>query len=102
MITKKTYINGGPRCKVTFILDSKNAEFATTAHIVGEFNDWNIYATPMKRMKDGSFTVTLDLIANREYQFRYLIDFMKWENESTADKSLPTPYGDSKNSVVVV
>lgn len=75
---------------------------ARTVHVVGEFNNWDVYATPMKRLKNGSFTVTINLEQGREYQFRYLIDEMSWENDWDADKYLPSHFGNCENSVVVV
>ena len=70
--------------------------------LVGEFNGWDIWANPMKKSRDGSFKATLNLEAGREYQFRYLVDESVWENDWDADRYLPTPYGSSENSVVIV
>jgi hypothetical protein len=56
----------------------------------------------MKQLKDGSFTVTIDLEKGREYQFRYLINEDQWENAWNADRYVPTPFGDSENSVIIV
>ena len=56
----------------------------------------------MKKLKNGNYAVTLELKPGREYQFRYLIDESKWENDWNADKYVKSPYGDSDNSVVVV
>jgi len=56
----------------------------------------------MKKLKSGAFTTTLDLETGKEYQFRYLLDKKIWENERDADKLIPTPYGDSENSVIVI
>ncbi len=102
MSIKKQYLKSKPVCKVTFRLPGQAAGSAESANIVGEFNDWNIYATPMKRLKNGSFVVTLDLKPNIEYQFRYLLDDKTWENDGEADKYESHPYGDGENSVVVL
>lgn len=102
MSIKKQYLKRKPVCKVTFRLPGEAAGFAGSANIVGEFNDWNIYATPMKKLKTGSFSVTIDLEPNREYQFRYLLDDEIWENDGEADKHVLHPYGDGENSVVVL
>ena len=102
MSMKKQYLKTKPICKVTFRVPKEAAKAAETVHIVGEFNNWDIYATPMKKLKSGAFTVTLDLDRGREYQFRYLMDETKWENDWQADKYVPTPYGNAENSVVVV
>jgi hypothetical protein len=56
----------------------------------------------MKHLKSGDFTVTIDLEADREYQFRYLLDEKIWENDWEADKYVRSEYGNCENSVVVV
>jgi 1,4-alpha-glucan branching enzyme len=99
---KKQYVKGDDLCKVTFRLPSVAAKNAKKVRIVGEFNNWNIRANPMKKMKNGDYTITLDLRPGKDYQFRYLIDEAKWENDWNADKYVKNPYGDSDNSVVVV
>ena len=102
MSLKKQFLKSGSICKVTFRLTKEAAKEAKTVHVVGEFNNWDIYATPMKCLKDGSFTVTINLEQGREYQFRYLIDEMNWENDWDADKYLPSHFGNCENSVVVI
>lgn len=102
MITKKQYLKSKPMCKVTFRLPADIANAAQEANVVGEFNNWDVTATPMKRLKDGTFTITIDLERDREYQFRYLLDRKQWENASNADRYVTTPFGDSFNSIVIV
>ena len=102
MSIKKQYLKTKPVCKVTFRLPEEAAKSVRSANIVGEFNDWGIHANPMRKLKNGSFTVTIDLEPDREYQFRYLLDDKTWENDCEADRYAPTPYGDSENSVVVL
>ena len=102
MSIKKQYLKSKPVCKVTFRLSSEAAEKAKSVHVVGEFNDWNQQATPMKRLKSGEHIATMDLEIGREYQFRYLIDENIWENDWDADKYIPSLYGGCENSIVVV
>jgi len=98
---EKQYLKSKPVCKVTFRLPKEAAPEAQNVTIVGEFNNWDINATPMKKLKNGDFAVTLELPANKEYRFRYLIDSNRWENDWHADKYIPNPYG-CDDSVVVV
>ena len=56
----------------------------------------------MKRLKNGGFVATLDLDPGHEYEYRYLLDGKVWENDWQADKYVPTQFGDTENSVVVV
>ncbi|RTZ98135.1 MAG: glycoside hydrolase [Deltaproteobacteria bacterium] len=102
MALTKRYLKSKPVCKVTFRLSRRMAGSAAHVHLVGEFNQWNILANPMKPLKKGGFTLTLDLEPGREYQFRYLIDQVRWENDDRADKYVATPFGDCDNSVVIV
>lgn len=102
MAIKKQYLKNKPVCKVTFTLPKEAAPEASSVSVVGEFNDWNIYATPMKKFKNGSFKVTVDLEAGRDYQFRYLVDENTWENDWDADKYVRSDFGNCDNSVVSV
>jgi hypothetical protein len=56
----------------------------------------------MKKLKNGNFTATVDFEQNQEHQFRYLMDNTDWGNDPTADKLVPTPFGDSQNSVIIL
>jgi 1,4-alpha-glucan branching enzyme len=99
---KKEYLEGGKLCKVTFRLPSVAARGAKHVCIVGDFNDWNTRANPMKRQENGDYEISLKVEPKKEYHFRYLIDDSKWENDWNADKYVKSPLGDSDNSVVVV
>jgi hypothetical protein len=56
----------------------------------------------MKRRKDGAFTATLDLPTGQAFQFRYLIDDSRWENDPQADDYCSTKVCAADNSIVVV
>ncbi len=99
---KKEFLKTKNVCRVTFRLQKAAAPDAKSVYIVGDFNNWDIHANSMKKRKNEDYTITLDLEPGREYQFRYLIDESKWENDWKADKYVKSPYGDSDNSVVTV
>jgi 1,4-alpha-glucan branching enzyme len=95
---KKQPLKSKPVCKVTFTLPE--AVKAETAYLVGDFNNWDERATPMKKAKKaGPFSVTLELDKGREYQFRYLVNNTEWHNDWHADKYVPNPFS-GDNSVV--
>ena len=56
----------------------------------------------MKKLKNGTFTATLDLETGKAYEFRYCLDGETWENDDAADKYVPTGVSLEENSVVVV
>jgi 1,4-alpha-glucan branching enzyme len=84
-------------CKVTFELP-KEVD-AQTASVVGDFNAWDVDATPMKRKRDGTFSAAINLEAGKEYRFRYWLDGSRWENDWHADAYLPNQFG-TEDSVV--
>jgi 1,4-alpha-glucan branching enzyme len=102
MSLKKQYHKKDQTCKVTFCLPKEAAHAAKKVYLVGEFNNWELYETPMKKLKDGSFSATIELASGKEYQFRYFIDDATWENDWAADKYIHSSHGNCENSVVVV
>ncbi|MBT8066187.1 MAG: isoamylase early set domain-containing protein [Gammaproteobacteria bacterium] len=102
MTINKRYFKTKPHCTVTFRLPKRDAGAAQKASVVGEFNEWQTAATPMTRLKDGSFKATVNLAPGRQYQFRYLLDDNRWVNEAEAEAFVPTEFHDAENSVVGV
>ena len=101
MFTKK-YLKTKPVCKVTFKLLKKNIGPAQTVKIIGEFNNWNMEAPSMKKLKTGDFSYMIDLDKDKAFQFRYLIDGKKWMNDECADAYLPSPFPGIDNSVIAL
>lgn len=96
---KKTYTKNKTSCRVTFSLPAEVG--AETAALCGEFNNWDLEKHPLKRRKDGSFSITISLRSGSAYRFRYWVDGSRWENDWEADEYLPNEFG-SEDSVVVV
>jgi hypothetical protein len=90
---KKQYLKSRPSVKVTFRLPGEAAHGAVRVSLVGDFNAWSAEATPMKRLRDGSFTAVVELEQGREYRFRYLIEGGRWENDWHADRYEPNAFG---------
>ena len=96
---EKKYFKPKSTAKVTFVFPASLE--AETVHLVGQFNEWSETDLPMKRQKDGSFTLSLDLEQGQEYEFRYLVNGNEWHNDWEADGYIPNPYS-GDNSVVKV
>ena len=58
MSIRKQYLKSKPVCKATFRIPEEMGNSAKTAHVVGEFNNWTFFSTPMKKLKSGAFTTT--------------------------------------------
>lgn len=101
MMNKKEYLKSKPECKVTFRLPKEIVAEAETVNLVGDFNNWDVSSTPMKKLKTGEFTVTVSLKKDNEYQYRYLIDGKTWKNDEDADKYVMNEFS-GENAVVIV
>jgi 1,4-alpha-glucan branching enzyme len=99
MMPRKTYSEDGKSCKVTFYLPAEVG--AETAYLCGEFNQWDRTSHPMKGRKGGGFWITMALRPGAAYRYRYWIDSQRWENDWSADRYAPNPYG-SEDSVIEV
>ncbi len=102
MAVKKQYFRTKPYCKVTFRLEKKNAGSAHKVALAGDFNSWEASQTPMKSLKSGDFTTSLNLPKGREYQYRFVIDDHQWITDDAADKQIYCDFAKAQNAVVVV
>jgi 1,4-alpha-glucan branching enzyme len=101
MSLRKQFYEKKPVCKVTFKLAKDITSSANRVNLAGDFNNWDKDSIPMKKLKSGEFSISVDLQKGREYQFKYLIDGCSWLNETEADKLVPNEF-QSDNSVVIV
>jgi 1,4-alpha-glucan branching enzyme len=102
MPIKKAYLKSKPECKVTFRVPRAQAGEANTVKLLGDFNQWDTSVAPMKKLKSGEFTQTLNLPKGQEYNFRYLVDDTQWENDWSADDYRPNQLTFDDNSVVQI
>ncbi|MCI5141690.1 MAG: glycoside hydrolase [Candidatus Electrothrix sp. ATG1] len=95
----KNYTKTKKKCRVTF--KYPNQEHAGSARLAGNFNRWSTTNTPMKKLKDGSFSVTISLEADCSYTFRYVLDENIWVNDPEADEYVANEHGET-NSVIIL
>ena len=74
---------------------------ATSVALVGDFNDWDAAATPMRRAAgNGVWSVTVPLAPGR-YRYSFLLDGSRWQPDPEAPRALDDDFGRT-NSVVTV
>ena len=88
-------------CKVTFTLAEDMANSSNQVNLAGDFNNWDIESIPMKKLKNGDYSVSVNLKDGMEYQFRYLVEGLGWLNEIEADKYVRNGF-QTENSVVII
>ncbi len=85
------------KVQVTFTIPIQEGD--ESAYLVGDFNDWDVHATPMNRTGEGNWQAQLSLKPDRDYEYRYLVNGELWRTDPSADNYMRNPYG-SENSVV--
>lgn len=72
--------------KVTFSLSADVVGEATSAILLGEFNNWDANnGITLKKQKDGTLKATANLEPG-SYQYRYLLNDGRWVNDERADQ----------------
>ncbi len=90
----------GRSMRVTFELPADVAEESVA--VVGDFNDWDEQADPMKLMpRNGIWRRKISVTPGETYEFRYLVDGETWINDEDADGYSSNPYFE-ENSVLEV
>lgn len=98
MSIEKKFLKSKPICKLKFHVSGDLFDQASSVSVAGDFNGWSMEDLPLKRGKDGSWSGTIDLESNRDYQFRYVVDGKDWVNEPEADHYIHNGIGE-ENSV---
>lgn len=70
--------------RVTFVLPA--AEPAGAVSVVGDFNDWNPYAHPLRKRANGVRSAVVTLPAGATLRFRYLAEGGVWFDDDTAER----------------
>jgi hypothetical protein len=91
----KRRLDGSGKVKVTFALPDSGK----CVSVVGDFNGWDPWASPLRRRSNGTRSVTVTLERGKPYTFRYLADGTFFD-ETDADGWSPNGYGDTHSIIV--
>ena len=87
--------------KISVLFTTDAFEAAESVALVGSFNDWQPARTPMKKRKDGHWSVALRLDAGSRHEYRFVVDGDDWAPDAGASESAPNGFGGT-NSVVAL
>ena len=90
---KKTETDDG--VKLTFVVPEEVVDAPVS--VVGDFNDWDPFAHPMRRRSNGTRSVGVTLPPGETVEFRYLADGGVWLVD---DEDGVVVVHDDRNSVV--
>jgi predicted flap endonuclease-1-like 5' DNA nuclease len=99
---KKQYSKTKAVCKVTFTLPIEAAADAGEVKVLGDFNDWSWENGLAMKAGKAEYSAAAELATGRRYEFRYMIDQNRWENDYQADGYVPSAFPGIDNSVLVL
>lgn len=88
------------------VRESRPVEFAlhtsadSAVALVGDFNDWDPRATPLRHAHDGVWTATVPLRPGR-YRYTFIVDGTRWRRDPAAPRALEDDFG-APTSVITV
>jgi 1,4-alpha-glucan branching enzyme len=92
---QKTLYKTKEYSKVKFSIESPEAE---QAEVVGLNGNWE-KGIEMKKKKDGSFSVEINLPKNTRHEFKYRLNKREWLNEPQGDGEVTNVFG-TTNSLI--
>jgi 1,4-alpha-glucan branching enzyme len=81
-LIKITKPGGSGTVRVTFALPADEPRGAVS--VVGDFNDWNPFAHPLRRRANGTRSAAVTVPAGSMLRFRYLAEGGLWFDDETA------------------
>lgn len=88
---------GNSSVKASFVLPL--SETPEPVSVLGDFNDWDPLAHPLKKRKNGTRSATVELEPGKRYAFKYLSDGGTWFTDPEASAYDVNEYGET-NSVL--
>jgi 1,4-alpha-glucan branching enzyme len=89
----------GSSMKVTFVVPMADCDQALS--VVGEFNDWDPLATPLRKRSNRTRSASVELPIGGSYRFKYLAEGGDWFCDPDADSHVANDYA-SVDSLLVV
>jgi hypothetical protein len=72
----------------------------STVAVVGDFNDWDPRATPLRAASDSLWSVVVPLRPGR-YRYTFVVDGTRWRRDPSAPRALEDDFG-TPTSVITV
>ena len=92
-IASKTGTTKRPLVKVTFALPAAEiAEVAQPVSVLGDFNNWDPYAHPLKKRSNGTCSAVVEVPAGSAFRFKYLAADGTWFCDPEAEAVVHDEY----------
>jgi len=95
---RRSKVKNSNQMKVTFALPDTHPHKPEA--VVGDFNNWDPAAHPLKLRSNKTFSCTVTLDRDQRYAFRYRCEGEQWYDDEEADEYEPNEFG-SQNSILL-
>ncbi len=95
---KRRSIKGTNKVKISFALPEDHPHLP--ASVVGDFNDWDPEAHPLKKRSNNTYSAVITLEKGKRYLFRYRSAEGHWFNDEDAHEYEPNNHS-SENCVLL-
>jgi Glycogen recognition site of AMP-activated protein kinase len=87
------------RVPTQFVLDARDLPAAHSVALVGDFNDWNVTATPLT-LENGAWVATMPLLPGR-HVYAFVVNGEKWIADPRAPQATDSDFG-RPGSVIII
>jgi 1,4-alpha-glucan branching enzyme len=87
------------RVPTQFVLDARDLPTARSVSLVGDFNDWNVTATPLT-LENGAWVATMSLLPGR-HVYAFVVNGEKWIADPRAPQATDNDFG-RPGSVIII
>jgi serine protease AprX len=74
---------------------------AKSVSLVGDFNNWNVALTPLRKDKTGIWSVEVETPGPGNYQYKFIVNGSRWLEDPNNGMKVPDNYG-GLNSVLAI
>ncbi len=100
MIRRKGFRDKKDSVKITFVLPEDNAQAQAGACVVGDFNDWDPEANPLRKRSNQTYSTSVTVDKGNRYAYRYRTLSGEWFNVGDADAYETNEFGE-ENGILI-
>jgi hypothetical protein len=100
LVGRRSGTQPGPGSEVQSVEFVLRTAADSTVALVGDFNDWDPRATPLRPTSDSVWSVVVPLQPGR-YRYTFVVDGTRWSRDPSAPRALEDDFG-TPTSVITV
>jgi hypothetical protein len=100
LVGRRSVVPADPTTEIRSVEFVLRTPAESTVTLVGDFNDWDPHATPLRPASDSLWSVVVPLRPGR-YRYTFIVDGTRWLRDPSAPRALEDDFG-TPTSVITV